>query len=490
MATESPILPRIHLVLWIVLALAIPRALFLLFEGANFLFLPYETTKPESFILNGAWRIAQGLPLYPQFGKLPFIVHVYNPLTYFPAGIAGRLFDLEMPAIRLVGRTISFVSTALLAALFATWLWKQTANWKCGLLAALALYYFHSPTLSDFFRLRPELPGLLFTFAGVIVFLSTFRRRIPIAATLFLTAFFFKQSFVIAPLSVFAFLILQRQHKTAFLFAAYMTAALSLFLGWMFLTTGANYFDNTVIALATNEIHPIRELIDFAPQLFKPMWGLILAAPIALVALTIRKEHAFLVLYFGLCLLWTLYSAGKYGAGIGYYSELTVLSILVVALSIGGLEKRVGFLSTTILALLSLQVVTGICREGVYGQPTPHGEYNIASHVERYKSTPGEKLICHDMMAIHSDQVEAIDWLLLDHLSQRNVIDVEPLLQNVVDGKYSLIVVALPPYRCTPLEDRVIEAIEQGPYQATPTYNDNLVVEIARKKSFATNGPP
>jgi hypothetical protein len=69
------------------------------YDGAELLTLSYESSRSEAFILHGAHQLSQNLPLYPEIGDQVFIFHVYNPLTYLPTGLFGRLFNSDMQAM-------------------------------------------------------------------------------------------------------------------------------------------------------------------------------------------------------------------------------------------------------------------------------------------------------------------------------------------------------------------------------------------------------
>ena len=48
--------------------------------------LPYPTGVTELYIADGIGAVARGEPIYPPLDSLPFVVRVYNPLTYLPGG--------------------------------------------------------------------------------------------------------------------------------------------------------------------------------------------------------------------------------------------------------------------------------------------------------------------------------------------------------------------------------------------------------------------
>jgi hypothetical protein len=293
---------------WVFLPLACLPCLTILLDGWQLLWFPHPACRTEAFILNGIQDAALSKPLYPPFGQMPYLIRVYNPLTYLPAALIGKALRLDVVGMLLAGRLISFISSLTLAALLFVWLRKYAGDWKAGLLAAVGLWFYHDMTLSEFFRLRPESPALLFTFAGVAVFLSQHRHRLFIAAGLFFVAFLFKQWFIAAPISAALFLLLSKEYKNALRFASMMAGLLAVFFFAMYALTGANYFYDAMVALAVNEMHPIAKFLHFRPFITASLWSLILALPVALALLLVQRRCRFLLLYFCVSLLWTFFS--------------------------------------------------------------------------------------------------------------------------------------------------------------------------------------
>jgi len=107
-------------------------------------------------------------------------------------------------------------------------------------------------------------------------------------------------------------LALQKDFKNLIKFTITLGGLLSLFFITMFLTTGRNYFDHTIVSMAVNDVHPIEFIEGYGILLIGVAWGLILSFPVALFLIIKKSQYNVLVVYFILCLVWTFYSAGKY----------------------------------------------------------------------------------------------------------------------------------------------------------------------------------
>lgn len=473
---------QVNILLWFALALGALHAFMILYQGTLVLGYPYSTTRIESFILNGATRFAQGQLLYlglnPGLNSDQYIVHVYNPLSYLPAGILGRLFHLNMEDILLTGRLLSYFSTLLLAGVLAAWVRHTSGNWKYGLLVGLGIFFFQPFTATDFFRFRPEPLALLFTFLGVVVYLSAIRRKILIAALLLFTAFLFKQPFIAAPFAILIHLLVEKDIKSSALFCATMGGLLVLYFGIGYVATDGRFFENTFTAMMNNKISVIKNFTTYLPIFFDRSYALILAPPIAALALLRRwPKHRFLLIYLFVCTGWTFITAGKTGAGDNYFSELSILSLICIAITLAEYKTRQPLLVTGLLILLSSQVVTDWVREGVF-TPTLkiHLENNgakITPYVKRYCGDAKGTLILHEKLAVHCGDPVGLDWYLMDLLANKGQIDLAPLLAKVAQGKYRRIIFDQQPH--SQLEVKIFERVRNGPYRRA--YSDQVVSE-------------
>lgn len=474
-------------VLWLLLALGSLHAIITLYQGTVSLAYPYATTRIESFVLNGASRFAQGQAIYLGFESNPFIIHVYNPLTYLPIGTLGRLFNLSVEELLLAGRILSYCGTLLLAVSLAVWIRRLTNHWKYALFVALGIFFFQQFAATDFFRFRPEPLALLFTFLGVIAYQSQVPHRILLCAALLFTAFLFKQPFIAAPMAVLLHLIVEKDYRSATKFCAVMTGQLIAFFSLMYLVTGEHYFQNTFVAMSSNETSPLINFAIYAPLLLERSFALVLATPIAVFALLrLWPKHGFLLTYFFICAGWTFISAGKHGAGDNYFSELAILSILLIALAMANYTPRRPWVVSILLLLLSSQVFADWAREGIF-TPTvkirfENGGADITPYVSRYCGLQSNILILHEKIAVHCGKPIGLDWYLLDLLAAEQRVNLQSLLQDISRGKFQRIIFDQQPHSL--IERKIFDLVKKGPFRRV--YSDKVISEWAYNSNLSS----
>jgi hypothetical protein len=468
----------LFLLLWGLLAVGVLRAGAVLIHGAEAVRIPYESTRPETFILNGARQVADGLPLYLPLGEEPYVVNVYNPLTYLPAGLYTRWFGTDLDGTLFLGRVTSYVASLLLLLLLAGFVWHRERDWKAALLLALAIPFWHWPTLTDFYRFRPESPALFFTFGGVAAFFSATRYRLPLSAVLFFVALLFKQSFISAPIAVAVTLAVRRDLRGLLAFGLPLGGLLVLFFLTMFLATGRAHFDNTILSMAVNEVHPVeRFLHGYLKQVAASFWGPILALPAALCLTGRSRKYGLLLVYFCVCLVWTFYSAGKDGASVNYYSELAILSLVIISISLG-IQTRDGPLPRllVLIVLCTNVFATTLRGESIGSSGIRVRAPDIARELARYETLPGRKLITHEGIAVRAGEVVGLDWYLLTRLKEAGLLSLEPVFRRLSEGHYDTVV--LDRRAWTGPQERWLAALRRGPYEMS--FQTPLVVEWRR----------
>ncbi len=92
-----------------------------------------EFTYGESWLLDGARRVAGGAGLYAPADQIPLMHIAYTPLYYFVVGALQRLVG---DSGYTIGRLVSLVATLAGATALAWSLKCLTSRWSVGLLAA------------------------------------------------------------------------------------------------------------------------------------------------------------------------------------------------------------------------------------------------------------------------------------------------------------------------------------------------------------------
>lgn len=436
----------------IVSASDIPR---IVWQGWQLALLPHPTCMTEVYILDGMAAVAHGETLYPPQHGLPWVFHIYNSLTYLPGGLAGRALGLDFNGLLIAGRMLPFVCGLALPLLWAWHLRRSTsALWSALLVVTLAFYY-HSSTLTDFFRARPETPGLLLTMAAWMTAQHRPRRWPILAALGCVLAIGFKQTFLAAPAAIALQLAAERNYRDLGRFLA-ACVALGLTLVWgSWALLGRGYFQHTVFAMQADPIRPLTASRFFYPILLREHWGLLAAAlACALVWMSRRRAAWPLLLYLAACFLWTSTAHGKVGADVNYHGEL---SLLMVACVVWALADMVGNASPAALAPAALLCLSVVGSLGKYGpgwnqvctnraHPMPFG-FSLAAPlddaapwVERYRSLAGRALIFDNEIGLRVGRPVVQDWLTLTLLLDAGRLNFNDLAEPVRRQAYAVIV--------------------------------------------------
>ena len=179
---------------------------------------PGEQEHVEGIPLAEMVRLRQGLPIYAKATPETFHAANYGPL-YFLLG--ARLVNPRVPAyfpIRMLSM-LATVGCALGCGLLAFWLSRNLLTATLGVVLFLSFAFVTRHGLSA----RSDLGAFVLWFSG---FLIAYRlretRKVLWGVPLMLAGFFFKQQFIVAPLAVVLFLVLERRRRHAAEFAGIM----------------------------------------------------------------------------------------------------------------------------------------------------------------------------------------------------------------------------------------------------------------------------
>ena len=98
-------------------------------------------------------------------------------------------------------------------ALVGWYVWRASGSACCAALAPAMVLYFHSSTLTDFFRNRPETATILLSLAGWMIAQSRPRGWVFLSALALVGAVAFKPTFVAAPVAVCFQLAFERRFR-------------------------------------------------------------------------------------------------------------------------------------------------------------------------------------------------------------------------------------------------------------------------------------
>ena len=414
----------------------------------------WHSCQTESAILAGVERVAQHQPLYPPVQQFPWIIEIYNPLAYSLAGWIGRLYPNDPQLLLFTGRVISLSFSLILPFLVVFYLSRLIPKGQRQLawIAVPFILFYHSSILTELIRNRPESIGMCLVFSGWALSQLRPKHWLPLSVLSLLVAFLFKQWFLAAVVAISLDLIRLRQWRTLLHYCSLYFAFLAVFLVGAGVVTQGNYFAHTVSALASNPTHPWAAANDFYPDLIFNHWRMAFPAALLAVAwLFFRKQDHALLIYLFVAFVWATLTAGKAGADLHYHSELSLL--LIVTLLVG-IVRMVQTRSLWILPILLMLNINGWYMAEKWGFhwntvfwyrifSDPNGVvdkpffYDVEPYVQLYESVPGKKLILNDELATRLNQVEAVDWFLLDLSLQSGLIHESDLMSKIKAHDYT-----------------------------------------------------
>jgi hypothetical protein len=280
-----------------------------------------ELTYGESWLLDGARRVAQGNGLYAAPDQLPLMQIAYTPVYYF---VVGALQHVVGDHGYTVGRAISLAATLAGSVALASSVRCSTGYWRFGWLAA-GLLLTQNLTLLLWGTLeRVDALALGLTLVGLALFTM---RRVSAAAVFFVLAFFTKQTFVVAPLAAAIALWPCRVSLVRFT-AIVACGVLGGVVLAQWLTDGWFWWH-----VVTANANPL-DLMTFSVLMgsFLQFNGLPVLAALVSLALPTGPGERVWRWYFVGCLL-TLPLVAKLGASSNYWVELTAATAALLALA-------------------------------------------------------------------------------------------------------------------------------------------------------------
>lgn len=191
--------PRYPLLTGLVVLALLLHGLAFVVHGALMVSGPYEIDFGEGPVLQLAYQVHQGEPLYRSLDEPPFQACLYTPLYI---GLAS-LLQGEHPSLG-AARALSALATLIAAAATSIAL-KNRHGWLVSL-TFLALFLGHALTLNWSFYCRVDTLALMFSVLGLLAAAPDWRRPLAQEAAVALClslAVLTKQSFLAAPVAIF-----------------------------------------------------------------------------------------------------------------------------------------------------------------------------------------------------------------------------------------------------------------------------------------------
>lgn len=431
----------------------------------------------ESWLLDGARRIAHGEGLYAPATEVPLMHIAYTPLYYALVGGLQRLFG---DSGYTLGRLVSLVSTIAGACLLAWMIRRITSRWSYGLLAA-GLFLTQNLTALLWASLhRVDALALGLTLGGLALFAAG---RVSLAALVFVLALMTKQTFFVAPLA--AFLALWPYRPAMVRFAATLGGGGLLFVAAAQWLSGGWFWWHTVVA---NGNQP--DLATFATLVgtFLQYNGLAVVAALAACALPSAPGERVWRFYVVGCLI-TLVSVAKLGASSNYWLELSAAVAALLAIASGKLAAwpTVKVVGPTVLAGALLVAVPAyqatameVAINGVDLLRTQRPQFLSlvgdgehydppirvdARFVDSIAREPGDVLTDNSGLAVAAGKRIAYEFQIFQLLSAEGQWSDQPIIDAVYAHRFSLVALMHPldaPIRSTRWTPGVVAALRSS----------------------------
>lgn len=429
---------------------------------ANAIRAPYELDYAEGVLL---WQTEHVVNLESAFRSLneyPYVSFMYPPLyhavVYFSQGLTGEMLSTG----RLVS-ALSALGIALLVGLQAWWAIPRRTAWfvRAGSALAGALFCASLSTMAWSQLMRVDMLALLFTFAGIALFLTAARRPIQqyLAFLCFVLALFTKQTQMAAPAAclLLAFYIRPVQALRLLGFSLLLGAA---GLAVLIPPTHGRFLTNMLV-LSSNPFS-LRNMLGMM-QL-----NLAAVAPLAALALTVplvfltrarrlrrswlerspaRRAAALGSLHLLLALAISL-TCGKRGSNYNYFLEWNIACCLLVALLLALILPRMRAVRLPVPEAALLLMLLFYASDGVASLAQdlrPHRpstlEADSAAVVDLIRSLPGPVYSENMTVLVKAGKEVPGEPALITLLAESHTWDESPLVRRVSSRSFSAIVV-------------------------------------------------
>lgn len=346
---------------------------------------PAEAFYLEAHMVHLAWRVQQGITLYPPWRDGPYVTNVFGPVYFLVVGGIGRALGVDLDHLFFVGRGVTVaavVATTVLLGLFAgrrygTWAGAVAAlvSLGCGPLFGFGVMA-RADALADFLGL-----------AGFLLAIGRFRGATVAGAAVLVVAVFTKQPNVVYVLAAVLALLATGRTREAIGLAVGVGTAVAAIVVAVTLTLEPGFASGlTDASLSPWDVAALHEqfsvLTDESPDL------LILAAIGCVLWLrTPTRDIPLLILAVTLTTFCFLFAA-KVGSDLNYFLPLRNIGALSAAALVrvvidaqGGAWRR----WVLVTVCVTVGFVPSVLRMRSYAS-------RVASQQAYYRSTEGQRL--------------------------------------------------------------------------------------------------
>ena len=416
-------------------------------HGWDALAFPYPLNYGEGPLLDQSVRLAQFQNIYrTDLSAPPYVVANYPPLFMLAQVPFVWLFG---PAL-WYGRLISLLSVAAVALFVGLTLHTLTKDRIAALAGALVFpampYVVRWSSLS-----RVDSLGLALSWAGLFVVARWPQRRwsVFISALLLVAAVYTRQTYVLAaPLAAFVWLVAQGQRRRALQTAAIAGGASLLLFAALNISTGEGFFLNTVTANLNDFRWERVSLNALVAVLACPF---LLLGSLAFLLFTPRRGNRawWLVAPYLLASIPSAVLVGKVGSDVNYLLELSAALGLATGAFIAWQRRRPRW-RVALIALLAVQVLALAQSSRV---PTGLQNYVIeqrgeVAQLSRMVASADGPVLTDDYMGLLPERGKRIYFqpFEMTQLARDGDWNQRPLVEDIADEKFPLIMIWNPPF--------------------------------------------
>ncbi len=394
----------------------------------------WDDADPE--VLNHAWRLACGRPLYRPIDGRPWIVNPYTPLYPLVAAAGLRVTGLSYRPARLV----SLVAFAAIVIALVRLAWRSGRGTAEALWSA-ALLLLVPATLYNVARPHPQMLAVALSLWAFVLFESPRRLCAELASPLLaVLAVYTKQDQFVLPVALGAWL-LWRDRPRLLRYATAVAAFGLVPVPFLHAATGGTFLES-VVGMNFLPYRPAQIASVFLEHagIFLGFLGLALAR---LWPRLRRLEIEPLDAYFALLVPVTVASLGRAGAHGQYVVEVLVLCV-VYLLRHGGLRFGAGREAVACVQLgllLAYAPAFVLLQEGPWDRASLRSAPAIRALLE---TEPGPVLSQQGSFPLFTRGEIHVQLFHFAALARQGRWDQQPLLREVEEGRLAWVVTEFP----------------------------------------------
>ena len=311
---------------------------------------PYELAAGEELLLRDAVQVFGGQPVYTDPNDIPFVISNYPPLFPALSSLLIPVLGVSLSATRIVATLSTLLCASLIGVLVYQGSRARLPGAVCGATFLGSIFVYQWGTWG-----RVDTTAILFSLLAILV-LQRWEdwRGITLATLCCLLSLYTKQTQWAAPVAIFVWLLWRRQGRRAWGFIFLLGGVGGLvFLAVNALTSGEFFRHLVVYNVLPYSARAVLGYWRAFALTHAPMVGL----GLVYAGLTLaRRRPSLPVVYFAISSLLTV-AVGRSGASSNYFLELIAVSLFLCGLLWGELEKREGYASFAVPAVIVAQLL-------------------------------------------------------------------------------------------------------------------------------------